>query len=215
MTNNRLDVASLRADLADTFHRNRRLVAALLAAIAVVMCVTALRPGRPATVEVWVAAHDLGGGEPLHRADLALEALPRSAVPAGAIDAKTSPLGEMLGAPVRRGEPLTDVRLLSPLLLAAAASPRDVAVPVRVTDGPAALALVRPGERIAVIASGDSGIGAISPAHTVVASVLVLALPDHTTDDGLGLIIVAAMPAQAKRLAEIPSADRVSITVLR
>ncbi len=207
------DFDALRATLIDTFHRNRRMVAALLAAVAVILAVNAVRPGGAATVEVWVAAHDLGGGEPLHRADLALEALPRSAVPAGAIVTRTAPVGVMLGAPVRRGEPLTDVRLLSPYLLAAAASPRDLAVPVRVTDGPAALALVRPGERVAVIAAGDTGVGSAAPAHTVVAAVRVLAVPEHSTDDGLALVVVAATPRQATELASIPSSDRISVAV--
>jgi pilus assembly protein CpaB len=209
------DFDALRATLTDAFHRNRRMVAALLAAVAFILAVNAIRPGRAATVEVWVAAHDLGGGEPLHRSDLALEALPRSAVPAGALATRNAPIGVMLGAPVRRGEPLTDVRVLSPDLLAAVGSSRDVAVPVRVTDGPAALALVRAGERVAVIAAGDTGIGSVAPAHTVVASVRVLAVPEHTTDDGLALVVVAVTPRQATKLASIPSSDRISLAVRR
>jgi Flp pilus assembly protein CpaB len=209
------DFAALRAALTDSFHRNRRLVAALLAATAVILAVNAVRPGRAATVGVWVAAHDLGGGEPLRRSDLALEALPRSAVPAGALTTRTSPVGVMLGAPVRRGEPLTDVRVLSPYLLAAAASPRDLAVPVRVTDGPAALSLVRPGELVAVIAAGDTGVGSVAPAHTVVAALRVLAVPQHPTDEGLALVVVAATPRQATMLASIPASDRISIALRR
>jgi Flp pilus assembly protein CpaB len=209
------DIAALRATLTDSFHRNRRTAAALLAAVALILAVNAVRPGHAATVEVWVAAHDLGGGEPLHRSDLALEALPRSAVPAGALATRTAPIGVMLGAPVRRGEPLTDVRLLSPYLLAAAASPHDLAVPVRVTDGPAALSLVRPGERVAVIAAGDTGVGSVAPARTVAAALRVLAVPAHPTDEGLALVIVAATPRQATALASIPSSDRVSVAVRR
>ncbi|HWC35348.1 MAG TPA: SAF domain-containing protein [Mycobacteriales bacterium] len=209
------DLAALRGTVLDAFHRNRRTATALLAALAVVLVVTAARPGQGATRQVWVAAHDLGGGEPLRRSDVALESIPRGAVPSGAIVTRTPPVGVMLGAPVRRGEPLTDVRLLSPFLLAAAASPRDLAVPVRVSDGPAALALVSPGELVTVLAAADPGLGAIAPARTVVRAVRVLAMPDHTTDEGLGLLVVAATPQQAARLAAIPAADRVSIAVRR
>jgi Flp pilus assembly protein CpaB len=209
------DLAAIRASLIDTLHRNRRIAAALLAAAAFLLAINAVRPGRGATIRVWVAAHDLGGGEPLRRSDLVQESLPRAAVPGGAIVASNPPIGVMLGAPVRRGEPLTDVRLLSPYLLAAAASPRDLAVPVRVTDGPAALALVQPGELVAVIAAGDSGVGSVAPAHTVVSAVRVLAVPDHTTDEGLALVVVAATPRQATELAAIPSSDRVSVAVRR
>lgn len=213
--NFRTDLESLRATITDAFHRNRRLGTALVAAVAVLLAINAIRPGRAATVSVWVAAHDLPGGEQLRRSDVATEELPKAAVPAGAILSKTPPVGVMLGAPVRRGEPLTDVRILSPFLLAAAASPRDVAVPVRVTDGPAALALVSAGERVAVIAAGDPGIGATAHVRTVVSAVRVLAVPDHTTDEGLGLVVVAATPRQAAKLAAIPSSDRVSVAVRR
>jgi Flp pilus assembly protein CpaB len=209
------EIRALRATATDVFHRHRRLVTAVLAAAIVLLGVTALRGGDAPAVGVWVAARDLAGGEPLHRSDVALESLPRSAVPAGAITTHAPPVGVMLGAPVRRGEPLTDVRLLSPFLLTAAASARDLAVPVRVTDGPAALALVRAGERITVIAASDTGIGATSHVRTVVSAVRVLAVPGNASDSGLGLIIVAATPKQATRLARISATDRVSVAVRR
>lgn len=209
------ELRAISTSITHAFHRNRRLASALLAAVAVVVAISAIRGNGPATTKVWVAAHDLAGGAPLHRSDLALEALPRSAVPAGAIPPDTPPVGVMLGAPVRRGEPLTDVRLLSPFLLSAAASPRHVAVPVRVTDGPAALALVTAGERVAVIAASDPGVGVRSQVRTVVAGVRVLAVPASTTDAGLGLVIVAASHRQATKLAEIPASDRISLAVQR
>jgi Flp pilus assembly protein CpaB len=209
------ELTALRTTVTDAFHRNRRMATALLAAAAVIFAISALRGSGPPTVGVWVAAHDLSGGEPLKRSDLALEAIPRSVVPSGAVTSHAPPVGVMLGAPVRRGEPLTDVRLLSPFLLAAAASPRDFAVPVRVTDGPAALALVSAGERVAVIAAGDTGVGATGRVRTVVSAVRVLAVPNHGNDAGLGLIIVAATPGQATKLAQISANDRVTVAVRR
>jgi Flp pilus assembly protein CpaB len=209
------ELSALRETVTDAFHRNRRMATALLAAAAVMFAISALRGGSPPTVGVWVAAHDLGGGEPLRRSDVALEALPRSVVPAGAITSHAPPVGVMLGAPVRRGEPLTDVRLLSPFLLAAAASPRALAVPVRVTDGPAALALVTAGERVTVLAASDSGVGGSGHARTVVTAVRVLAVPRHPGEVGQGLIIVAASPRQATQLAQISATDRVTVAVRR
>jgi Flp pilus assembly protein CpaB len=62
-------------------------------------------------------------------------------------------LGRLVAGPVRRGEPLTDVRLLGPSLLAAVArGPDVVAVPVRFADAGAA-ALLRPGDRVDVLAA--------------------------------------------------------------
>jgi Flp pilus assembly protein CpaB len=209
------ELSALRASLTDAFHRNRRLATALIAAAAAMFAISALRGGEAPTVGVWVAAHDLGGGEPLRRTDLARQPMPRGVVPGGAITSADPPVGVMLGAPVRRGEPLTDVRLLSPFLLTAAGSPRALAVPVRVTDGPAALALVTAGERVAVLAASDSGVGTSGHVRTVVVAVRVLAVPGRSSDAGSGLIIVAASPRQATELAQISASDRVTVAVRR
>jgi Flp pilus assembly protein CpaB len=208
-----LDSAWHRA--ADLLHSYRRSAAALLAGIAVICALTALHPKPTPTVAVWAAARDLGGGQPLTRADLRVERLPARDVPAGAFRAVDRLIGRLLAAPVRRGEPLTDVRMLAPALLAADGVPSDVAVPVRVTDGGAALALVQSGDEIAVIATDDSVDGAPADAAPVVQDVRVLAVADHPSVDGAGLVIVAASPGEADDLAQIPAGDRVSIALHR
>jgi Flp pilus assembly protein CpaB len=148
----------------------------------------------------------------LHTSDVRLERLPRADVPQHALSSSSSPAGQVLAAPVRRGEPLTDVRLLSAALIADG-GPHEVAVPVRVTDGPAALALVKAGEHIAVIAAGDPGTGVAAKTHTVVEDVRVLALPAQLTEDDAGLVIVAATRREAAALAALPPGDRVSVAV--
>jgi hypothetical protein len=40
-------------------------------------------------------------------------------------------------------------------------------------------------------------------------------MPDRTIDEGYALVIVAATPRQATRLAAIPSSDRVMVVVRR
>jgi Flp pilus assembly protein CpaB len=193
--------------------RHRRTAGAGLAAVAVILGATAMRPHPAATTQVWVAAHDLGGGEPLTAADVRAEQLPRADVPEDALPGDREPIGLVLGAPIRRGEPLTDLRILTINLVAATGATDDLAVSVRVTDGPAAMALVKPGERIAVIASADPTVGIAGKARTVVQDVRVLAVPSQLADEDTGLIIVAATPKEAKALAEISSADRVSVAV--
>jgi Flp pilus assembly protein CpaB len=193
--------------------RHRRSAAAALAAIAVILGVTAMRPEPVTTTRVWVAAQDLSGGAALTAADVRAEQLPRADVPDDALPGDRSPVGLVLGAPVRRGEPLTDLRILTINLVAATGEADDLAVSVRVTDGPAALALVKPGERISVIAAIDSDLGIAGKARTVVQDVRVLAVPTQLTDEDGGLIIVAATSKEARSLAEIASGDRVSVAV--
>lgn len=206
------DFAALRLRATDLVHAHRRTASAALAAVGVILGISAARPQPPASTRVWVASRDLAGGAPLSARDIRLVAVPDGLVPAAALSAARSPVGQVLAAPVRRGEPLTDVRLLSRTLIELG-SPDAVAVPVRVSDGPAALALVKAGERVSVIAAADLGTGAAGHAHAVVEDVRVLAVPRHLTNDDAGLLVVAATPRQAAALAALPAADRVSVAV--
>jgi Flp pilus assembly protein CpaB len=193
----------------------RRLLVATLTGVAVVCGLTALRPSTPATNRVWAAARDLPGGNPLAPADVVPERLPVVDVPAGALAATSPVTGRLLAAPVRRGEPLTDVRLLAPSLLAAVGPADAVAVPVRVADAAATAALVRAGDLVDVLAAGDPAGGGPPAPTTVARGVRVLAVPGHGDPDGGGLLVVAGTPGQAAALAQAATGARLSIDVRR
>lgn len=196
----------------------RRLLAALCAGVALLAGVKAVAPPAERTVAVWVAAHDLSGGSPLTAHDLRAVALPLAAVPAGALRAGSQVAGRLLAAPMRRGEPLTDVRLLGPTLLTALPEPGLVAVPVRVADGSAAAALVHPGDVVDVLSVGDPVSGRADPRPVTVASaVRVVAVPARASiaGDGGGLVVVAANRAQAAALAAASVGARLSLALLR
>jgi pilus assembly protein CpaB len=199
----------------------RRLVVAVLTGIAVVSGLSALRPSPAPTQRVWVAAHDLPGGEPLVAGDVRIERLPVLDVPADTLPVTTVIAGKLLAAPMRRGEPLTDVRILSSSLLSATAAPGDVAVPVRVADGPATLALVHVGDVVDVLAASDPDAGGPPTSFTVVRDVRVLATParedgsDTGSGDTAGLLIVEVTGAQAASLAEASTGAQLSIAVRR
>ncbi|MDQ1695095.1 MAG: pilus assembly protein CpaB [Frankiaceae bacterium] len=195
----------------------RRLVAAALLAVAVMAALRVVTPAPARTVLVWAAARDLTGGRPLDPADLTRVALPIAAVPAGALRAGAQVAGRLLAAPMRRGEPLTDVRLLEPSLLAALPEPGLVAVPIRVADGSAAAALVHPGDRIDVLAVADPTAGGPSRPTTVATAVRVLAVPgrDNAAGDGGGLVVVAVTSGQAAALAQASAVTRLSLALDR
>src|SRR3954449_2108885 len=196
----------------------RRLLAALCAAVAVLAAVKAVTPDPPRTVAVWAAARDLSGGSPLGSHDVRAVALPIGSVPSGALRIDAPVAGRLLAAPMRRGEPITDVRLLGPSLLTALPEPGLVAVPVRVTDGSAAAALVHPGDIVDVLAVDDPVAGQGSArALTVPSAVRVVAVPTRTatSGDGAGLVVVAVNRAQAAALAEASSGARLSLALRR
>jgi pilus assembly protein CpaB len=215
-----VDEATLR-DLVSRAGRaiggRRRLLAASFLAVAVAAGLQAVRPDAVPTVTVWAAAHDLNGGRPLSAADVRTVALPVAAVPAGALRAGSRVVGRLLAAPMRRGEPLTDVRLLEPALLSTLSDHNLVAVPIRIADGSAA-ALVRPGDVVDVLAVTDPTAGGAAGAATATAlasGLRVLAVParDRSSGDDAGLVVVASTRAQATALAQASSTTRLSLAI--
>ncbi|QFG21594.1 SAF domain-containing protein [Actinomadura sp. WMMB 499] len=131
----------------------RRPLATLFAAAAAWLALLTLRPGPPATVRVLAAARDLPAGATLAASDVRPVSLPPGAVPSGALRADAA--GRVLAGPMRRGEPLTDVRVIGDRLLRGF-GPDKVATPIRIADA-GTVRLVRPGDRIDVLAAPHPG----------------------------------------------------------
>ncbi len=173
----------------------------------------AARPPAPHTVAVAVAAHDLPSGTVLAPGDLVERRLPAAVAPAGS---DAHPIGRTLAAPVRRGEPVTDVRLVAPSLVAAL--PGRVALPVRIADADA-VGLLRVGDHVDLVAADPRR----GTASYVAVDVPVLALPDPPGSDtvrgasGLTgrLVVVAALSSDVTRIAAASSTDLVSLVISR
>ena len=178
----------------------RRLLAAGLAAGAVALGLGVVAPPPPPTTPVVVAVADLRGGGVLAASDLAVRRFPPAAVPAGAARSPSRWMGRTLAAPVRAGEPLTDVRVVGPGLVAGY-GPGVVAAPVRIADA-GSVALTRVGDRVDVIAPDPRG---QLPPTLAVGNAAVVAIP--AVDDDLGsstsgaLVVLAVSPMEAERLA--------------
>jgi Flp pilus assembly protein CpaB len=195
----------------------------LAAALLLAAVVLALRPEAPSTalgaqpagVTVVVTARDRPAGAILAKADLRTVSLPAGVVPAGAARQLPALLGRTLAGPVRRGETVTDARLVGPGLTAGLGPQESSAVPVRLAEAEAA-ALVRPGDRVDVLgtpveAAGVAGGG--TDAIEVATGVRVLAvLGGDEAADGVVLVIAAA-PAAARRLAGAAARHRLTVTV--
>jgi Flp pilus assembly protein CpaB len=171
--------------------RRRRLLAFVLAALAAGLVVHAARPTPPAAVTLTVAAHDLAAGTVLTAGDLTARGVPPGDVPDGA---QASPVGAVLAAPLRRGEPVTDARLVGPDLTAA--DPRLVALPVRLSDAEMA-GLLHVGDRLRLLATSTT----TGSTRTVADDVRVLALPQQTLDQS------HVMPGQEGRLVIVGVSD--------
>ncbi|WP_329086442.1 MULTISPECIES: RcpC/CpaB family pilus assembly protein [unclassified Streptosporangium] len=187
--------------------RRHRLIATVVAALAMGCAVLALRPDT-ASVTVLIAARDLPGGV-LEAADLIPAPLRPGTVPDGALRPGTPFAGKILTGPARRGEPLTDVRLLGPGLLAAHGQ-GTVATPVRVAD-PETARLLSPGDVVDVLAATSTWDGT-APATVVAEDVAVLATPGGESERD-ALVVLATTSAQATELASAQAGGRLSITI--
>jgi pilus assembly protein CpaB len=202
-------------------HLLRQVAAALLVALALVL---ALRPAPPAgspavrTVPVLVAATDLPAGTVLAPADLTRTELPEAQAPDGASGPGPGLTGRILAAPVRRGEVVTDVRVVGPGLWSQV-PPGQVAAPVRLADL-AVATLLHAGDRVDVLAT-DAATGA---AEVVAAGALVLSAPVGTEPDAgagrpgappedAGLLVLAVPPETARVLAGAATTGSLTVTL--
>lgn len=191
--------------------RRRRLLAALLTAVAVAAGLDAVARPPPETVTVLVAARDLPSGTEVTADDVqSAEFLPGS-TPSDLAD---DPVGRVLAAPLTAGEPVTDVRLVGAQLTEDL--PGLTAVPVRLPDA-GMVELLEVGDRIDLVAADPQAGGA----QVVAADVLVLAIP-RTDTEAAGasalpgrLVVVGASTAEAEPIADAAVRSFVTYTWAR
>ncbi|GAC1598858.1 MAG: hypothetical protein NVS3B6_07590 [Pseudarthrobacter sp.] len=196
-----------RRRLVSWLSRNRRLAIALLLCIAAGITVHQLTPPPADTATTLAAARDLPAGTALTAPDLARVKVPPHLVSDGSIADPSHATGKQLAAPLRKGQLLTDSQLLGPGLLTGT-PPSSAAVPLRMAD-PSSIQLVSPGQLVNVVLTGANGYDQNSPSEVLASSVPVLWTSGQGGKTGQwlgtgetdGLIVVAASPEQAARLA--------------
>jgi Flp pilus assembly protein CpaB len=175
----------------------RRIVAGSLVLLA---GVAALRPDPDGDhALVVIAARDLSPGAELTADDIRLENRLAPTIPDGAQSDINTVVGSTLAGPARRGEVLTDVRLLGRRLAESSAGPDARIVPVHPADS-ALLDLVRAGDVVDVVAASEDS---TRPDSHVVATDAVVVLvsakqkAQGATNDRLVLIALPAASANA------------------
>jgi Flp pilus assembly protein CpaB len=205
----------------------RQCAAAALACLALVLALrppsTATHGLEPATVPVVVATADLAAGTVLRSGTVTTVDLPAELAPAGAAAGPDELTGRVLAAPVRAGEPVTDVRVVGPGLWSQVPE-GQVAAPVRLADL-AVATLLHAGDRVDVIAAtGAVDVdGGLPPVEVVAENALVLTAPAAGADDGStigvpdgsGLLVLAVPPDTAQRLAAAGAGGTLTVTLGR
>ncbi len=210
--------ASLRLDWTRTVPA-RRVAAGGLVVLAGV-AVLRSDPGDERAAVV-VAARDLAPGTALTADDVRLESRSATTIPDGATTDPAAVAGSTLAGPARRGEVLTDVRLLGSRLAEAAigskAGPGARIVPLQLADG-ALLDVVRVGDVVDVLAAPATdptttgrAVGKVVATDAVV--VLVSARSKAQATDGDRVVLVALPARVANTVAGSTLGQAVTLTL--
>ena len=176
--------------------------------------VAALRPdpddGRATVV---VASHDLTPGTELTADDVSLETHSAPTVPDGSQSDIGAVVGSTLAGPARRGEVLTDVRLLGRRLAESAVGPDARIVPVHPADS-ALIDLVRPGDVVDVVAATEGSTQATP--HVVATDAIVVSVsakPKAQSSNSDRVVLVALPASSATAVAGAALVATVTLTL--
>jgi Flp pilus assembly protein CpaB len=173
----------------------RRVAAGALVILAAVIALRSDPTGD--RTEIVVAARDLASGVALTADDVKIESRTAATVPDGSQSDLNAVVGATLAGPARRGEVLTDVRVLGPRLAESVAGPDARIVPLPLSDS-ALLDLVRPGDVVDVLAAASETDHENPPRLLATNAVVVLvsAKPKGAVNASDRVVLVA-IPAHA------------------
>ncbi|MGB3231714.1 MAG: SAF domain-containing protein [Mycobacterium sp.] len=202
----------LRPDWSRTIAARRALAGALV----VLAAVAAYRDDPRADVaEVVVTTRDLSPGSELTADDVRVESRAAASIPDGSRTELDGVVGTTLAGPARRGEVVTDVRVLGPRLAESAAGPNARIVPLPLADA-ALVDLVRTGDVVDIVAAPTSAAPATEARVIATDAVVVLvsAKENGPTAGGGGRVVLVALPAAAaKAVAGAALVETVTLTL--
>ncbi|MGH3951144.1 MAG: SAF domain-containing protein [Pseudonocardiaceae bacterium] len=189
----------------------RRIAAALMFGLAIVLAVLPTRAGGEHTTPMVVTSRDLAAGSPITAADLRMVAAPPALVPSGALPSVDVAVGRMLASSARAGEPLTDARLVG--VDDARGHGSDAAVPIRLADAGVA-DLLYPGAKVDVVTlgSGEQARRVLARNATVVT---VTAAQNSGSAASSGRLVLIAVPVDTATLLAAASLNQPVTVTLR
>jgi Flp pilus assembly protein CpaB len=187
-------LVTLRPDWSRTLAA-RRVAAGALVILAAVVALRANPHGD--RTEIVVATRDLASGVELSADDVRIENRTAATVPDGSQSDIDAVIGATLAGPARRGEVLTDVRVLGPRLAESVAGPDARIVPLPLADS-ALLDLVRPGDVVDVLAAATSD-GADARPRLMATDAVVVLVSEKPKGAGGGSdrVVLVALPAHS------------------
>lgn len=163
--------------------------------------------------EVVVAAHDLRPGTALTPGDVRLEKRSATTLPDGSQADLDAVVGSTLASPTRRGEVLTDVRLLGSRLAESTAGPDARIVPLHLADS-ALVDLVRVGDVVDVLAAPVTDSPAALRLLATDAIVVLVSAQQKAQAADSDRVVLVALPARlANTVAGAALGQTVTLTL--
>jgi len=188
----------------------RRTAAGLLVVLAGIL---ALRPDPAGAIQsAVVASRDLSPGAALTADDIRLEKRSAATLPDGTQTDLTI-IGATLAGPVRRGEVLTDARVLTPRLAGLSAGPDARVVPLHLADA-AVLDLIRTGDVVDILGAASADAEARPRVVASNAVVVLVSAKPKTLGPSNDRVVLVALPAPAAHtLAGATLVQTVTLTI--
>ncbi|OIQ71649.1 flagellar basal body P-ring biosynthesis protein FlgA [mine drainage metagenome] len=179
----------------------------MLAVLGVFLLVGISHGTGGASVKTLVATEEIASGTVIIAKDVALREVPIHLVADGSFHALEDAVGQIAVGGIRRGEMITDARVVAPSLLTDSGR---VAIAITLSD-PANAQLVHAGDHVDVLASQDGTFAgtAATGARVVATDVEVLSTSSH---DSRGAVVLAVSAKDAQAIAGIN--DRITLVLL-
>ncbi|MGY4648800.1 SAF domain-containing protein [Mycobacterium sp. URHB0021] len=204
-------LGALRPDWSRTVAA-RRVAAGTLVILAAIAAVRSDPDGD--RVHIVVAAKDLSPGVALSPSDVVVETRTATTIPDGSQSDVTTVVGATLAGPARRGEVITDVRLLGPRLAESAAGSDARIVPLPLADT-ALLDLIRPGDVVDVLAAGPTDTGTDAGPQVIATDAIVVLVSEKPKGAANGsdrVVMVAVGAQEANAVAGAALVQAVTLT---
>ena len=189
------------------FSIRRRTIAALLAVVGALLLVGTFHGSSNVSVKTLVATNEIASGSVIGVRDVELRNLPIHLVADGSFHSTTDAVGEIAVGAIRRGEVITDARVVAPALLSESGK---VAIAITLNDS-ANAQLVHAGDHVDVLVSqpGAFATNGALPARIVASDVEVLSAKSH--EQG-GVVVLAVSAKDAQAIAGVN--DRITLVLL-
>jgi pilus assembly protein CpaB len=157
-------------------------------------------------VKTLVATREILSGAVIIEKDVALRDLPIHVVADGSFHAMNDAIGQIAVGAIRRGEVITDARVVAPSLLSESGL---VAIAITLNDS-ANAQLVHAGDHVDVLASQGGAIvsDGAAPARLVASDVEVLSTKTH---ESKGVVVLAVTASEARAIAGVD--DRITLVL--